>query len=89
MLSGCVTSGTSVPPIIDLPSPGAAGDLFRKVPKPPLQRGDDARAKLAEAFAVIDKANGRIVGSCRFQDAQRRHYNPKAQPFDCDRPPVD
>lgn len=61
---------------------------MRKVPKPSVRKGDDVRAKLAEAFATIDKANGRIVGGCKWQDAQRLHYNPKAKPFDCDRPPV-
>lgn len=87
MCAGCVTSGSSLQSI-NLPSPSAAGDIMRKVPVPPVHTGDDARLKLAETRAALSKANGRIQGSCEWSDAQRLHYNPKAKPFDCDRPPV-
>jgi hypothetical protein len=87
MFGGCATSQVDLAPV-DLPSPAAAGDLLRKVPVPPVRRGDDARAKLAETRAALAKANGRITGSCEWVDEQRLTYNPKTEAFDCDRPPV-
>ena len=62
---------------------------MRTVPMPAVRRGDDARLKLAETRAALAKANGRIVGGCRWYDGVRRDYAAATAAFDCERPPVE
>lgn len=72
-LAGCATSG-SEEAARRLPSPSTAGDLFRRVPHPPLREGDDARAVLLKTDAALAEANGRIVGALAWYEAIRLTY---------------
>jgi hypothetical protein len=56
----------------ELPAP--PDSLLRTVPAPPIAKGDDPKARLAQTRDALDEANGRIVNGRAWYEGVRKDF---------------
>lgn len=75
--AGCAPNAAKFePPNRDLPPKPA--ELFEPVPKPPIRKGDNPKAKLAQTRDVVDELNGKLHAAGGWYDGVRSHYSGEA-----------